>query len=215
MYICRMSVLNCTFSSSLLPYFTLILLPHHTLSIATMRSFTLLAFGSLLAMVVVAAPTTTYDVPELSAEELAKGTALRFVRRDNKWVPSEELLAEQAAYNENLYIVDPASNRTILNPSHIKSEEAGELGKRAPFNPPAGTDCRMSFGKFYQVVTCQGGSAGQWRDCSYDSTMFKVRDNRNADKTFVWWTTSRRREGTGSAIHLTARDPGLEKLNLV
>ncbi|KAG4430528.1 hypothetical protein IFR05_013981 [Cadophora sp. M221] len=95
-----------------------------------------------------------------------------------QWVPSQALLDEQAARMETYYIIDPATNKTIINPVNDHS-----LAKRNDFNPYDGAECRMVFKHHYNIAQCCGGQ--HCEDCSTETTEFRILDNKNSDTNFA------------------------------
>lgn len=147
---------------------------------------------TLLRVALTATLSTAALASVLSARTIAEGESLGFTLTSNPfangtlsqtWAPSEALLAEQAARMENLYILDPLTNATILNPAHTTNTTLTKRGGFSDFNPYEGAGCRMVFQHHYNIRQCCGGE--HCEDCSEETIEFRVLDHSNPDVNFA------------------------------
>lgn len=122
------------------------------------------------------AAATLFSTAILSAPNIAEGQGFGFELQyttsqdgilQNKWVPTRALLDEQQIRMEKYYILDPATNKTILNPAHESS-----LSKPNGFRSYNGAECRMVFMHHYNIAQCCGGQ--HCEDCSTETTEFRI-----------------------------------------
>jgi hypothetical protein len=94
---------------------------------------------------------------------------------------SPEIIAEQAAYWANRFIIDPATNHTIPNPAYADNSL---LAKRKSFNPPNGAECRISAQHYYYPkMTCSPGHGCE--DDSYEVEELRIQDHHNTNTNFA------------------------------
>jgi len=79
---------------------------------------------------------------------------------------------------ECYYILDPDTNKTILNPAN-----QDPLSKRNDFNPYNGAECRMVSMHHYNIAQCCGGQ--HCEDCFTETTEFRILDNKDSGRGFA------------------------------
>ncbi|KAK4223404.1 hypothetical protein QBC38DRAFT_459410 [Podospora fimiseda] len=95
---------------------------------------------------------------------------------------SADVIADQAAFWANKFILDPVTNLTIPNPAY--ADENSTLTKRAAFNPPNGAECRISAQHYYYPkMTCSPGHGCE--DDSYEVEELRIRNHQNTNTNYA------------------------------
>ena len=154
---------------------------------------------------------TLFSTAILSAPNIAEGQGFGFKLQNttsqdgilrNKWVPTRALLDEQQIHMENYHILDPVTNKTILNPAN-----ESPLSKRNDFSAYNGAESRMVFMHHYIIAQCCGGQ--RCEDCSTETTEFRILATKTLGVSLLYWVWIRAAGNTTGKVNSL---PNLMKL---